>query len=241
MLNKIISYSMLSCLFFYINLYSQIVMGPRLKVENYDYNFGKVKQGEILSCKIKLYNIGTEDLEIEDIKASCGCTDVELDKSTIPSGGEAVLTVKYNTAGAEGYQKKNIWIFSNDALEKELKLTLSVTVIDPDVENDSIPRLELSEYEKDFGDVKEGKIIDYELKIKNTGKRALIIKNIYPSCGCTVVDFKKKELKFGEEEKVKIRLDTKGFLGKIKKAVHILSNNKYQNVVSFYMYANVIK
>ncbi|MFN3393905.1 MAG: DUF1573 domain-containing protein, partial [Candidatus Thermochlorobacter sp.] len=63
----------------------------------------------------------------------------------------------------------------------------------------------------------------------------------YPSCGCTVVDFKKKELKFGEEERVKIKLDTKGFLGKIKKAVHILSNNKYQNVVSFYMYANVIK
>lgn len=228
-------------LLFPIFLYAQFVVGPKIKIENFEHSFGRVKQGEILSHTFEIHNIGSEDLEIDQIKASCGCTDFVLDKNIINPGSFANLKVNFSTVGLNGYVKKNLWIFSNDPIDKEFLLSISANVYDPEIEKDSFPRLELSEMQVDFGNVKEGEVITYPLKLKNTGKKTLIISNINPSCGCTVVNLKQKEIQPNEEITLDIKLDTKGFNGKIKKSIHIFSNNKFQNVVSFYMYANVIK
>ncbi|HOJ38109.1 MAG TPA: DUF1573 domain-containing protein [Ignavibacteriales bacterium] len=222
-------------------LYCQFIVGPKIKIDENEHSFGKVQQGTVLTHTFKIYNIGSEDLEIEQIKASCGCTDFELGNNVIEPGKSTELKIKLSTDGYSGYVKKSFWIFSNDPIDKELILYINANIIDPEIEKESFPRLELSDMQIDFGNVKEGEIINYPLKLKNTGKKPLIISNINPSCGCTVVNFSKKELLPGEETTVDIKLDTKGFSGRIKKSVHIFSNNKFQNVVTFYMFANVIK
>ncbi|MFT5749177.1 MAG: hypothetical protein ACI93S_000430 [Ancylomarina sp.] len=77
-----------------------------------------------------------------------------------------------------------------------------------------------------FGEISEGEIGICEFYFRNVGNTNLIIKSIESSCGCTVVKWKKKPIKVGEESKITVEFNSKGRHGKQYKVLTIFANTK---------------
>jgi hypothetical protein len=97
-----------------------------------------------------------------------------------------------------------------------------------------LPVIEFTEPEFDFGNVKEGQVVEHTFAFKNTGEAPLIISNAQPSCGCTVPEWTKDPVPVGGTGYIKAKFDTKNKQGAQNKAITIYSNAwPKQTVVKF--------
>ena len=84
-----------------------------VKVLDTLYNFGNIKEGEIVNCSFRFVNTGTKPLIITDTKAQCGCTVPERPTEPIKPGDTSVIKATFNSAGKEGHTNKTITVISN--------------------------------------------------------------------------------------------------------------------------------
>ena len=76
----------------------------------------------------------------------------------------------------------------------------------------------------DYGIIEEGKSVDHVFEFTNTGTGTLIIREVRPTCGCTVAGDYDKEVKPGQHGKIPITLNTTGFDGYLAKTVKVKTN-----------------
>lgn len=81
--------------------------------ENTLYNFGTIKQGEVVNYTFKFTNSGTEDLIIQSTSASCGCTVPQHTKTPVPPGGTGEIVVRFDSKGKNGQQSPVITVVAN--------------------------------------------------------------------------------------------------------------------------------
>jgi len=103
--------------------------GARIFFNSDHFNLGQASQGTTPSYTLKFFNRGDEDLEIEEIKSSCGCTAVIPSSTVIKPGESAKLSITIDTTGKSGDVPKTVTIYSNDPLVPEKILHLSLNVI----------------------------------------------------------------------------------------------------------------
>jgi hypothetical protein len=89
--------------------------GPQIKVMEDKYDFGTIKQGDIVDHVFKFKNVGTKPLIISNIGVSCGCTVPDWSKEPVMPGKTGTLSAKFNSAGKMGMQTKVLTIESNSA------------------------------------------------------------------------------------------------------------------------------
>lgn len=83
------------------------------------HNFGKFKEAEIQHAVFTFKNTGNQPLVLNQVMASCGCTNVKYDKKPIAPGESGKIEVSYDGKNKfAGYVKKNITVRSN--AKKEL-------------------------------------------------------------------------------------------------------------------------
>lgn len=85
-------------------------------------------------------------------------------------------------------------------------------------------KVELQQYTFDFGKMKRGELVSHTFRIKNTGNKNLIIKNVESSCGCTTPKYDKKPIKPGHSGDIEVKFDSKGRHGKQYKMIHVYAN-----------------
>lgn len=118
------------------NVLKQIKMASakniRATVTPLDYavfDFGKVKQGEILKHAFSLKNDSTKDvLSIKSIDTSCGCTASEVKKKILLPQEETSIEVEFKTKGYSGKIKQYVYVHTNDKDKPVLRLTISAEV-----------------------------------------------------------------------------------------------------------------
>ena len=77
----------------------------------------------------------------------------------------------------------------------------------------------------DFGDIKQGDVVEHIFTFENTGNQPLIISNATTTCGCTASEYKKGEpIAPGETSQIKVKFNSRGKMGAINKVVTIKSN-----------------
>ena len=77
----------------------------------------------------------------------------------------------------------------------------------------------------DFGEVKDGEIVEVDFNFRNSGKSDLIIFDASASCGCTVPEYPQNvNIKPGQSDKLKVRFDTANKPGKQIKSVTLTTN-----------------
>ncbi len=86
---------------------------PIIKFEETEYNFGTIKQGDIITHEFKFTNTGKSPLIIRKVTTSCGCTTTFYTREPIKPGQSGVLRVKFNSAGKMGKQHKVITVVTN--------------------------------------------------------------------------------------------------------------------------------
>lgn len=87
------------------------------------------------------------------------------------------------------------------------------------------PVLKFNEVQKDFGQVKQGKILTHVFKFKNEGDAPLLIQNVRTSCGCAAALISQREILPGKSGEIKVTFNTQGYEGRQTKYVYVDSND----------------
>lgn len=88
-------------------------MAPMMSFEELTHDFGKIKEGEVITYRFKFKNTGKTDLLISSASASCGCTVPSYPKEPIAPGTEAGIDVQFNSKDKSGMFDKTITIIAN--------------------------------------------------------------------------------------------------------------------------------
>lgn len=104
---------------------------PKLLFDRSKHDFKAAYSGDTLFTTFDLTNVGSKMLNIRSLKTNCSCISWELDKMEIDPGSTVQLKVFFYTNNRNGYQYKNITVFSNDpsAPTQMLKLKAKVESI----------------------------------------------------------------------------------------------------------------
>ncbi|MDR0970111.1 MAG: DUF1573 domain-containing protein [Lentimicrobiaceae bacterium] len=104
---------------------------PVITFEVSEHDFGKLIQGEQVSCIFKFKNTGDAPLLINNVAKSCGCTVTKFSKDPIAPNAEGTIEVTFNSSGLKGNQNKTITVISNTHPSKTyLKIKAQVTTPD---------------------------------------------------------------------------------------------------------------
>jgi hypothetical protein len=74
-----------------------------------------------------------------------------------------------------------------------------------------------------FGEMKMGSVKTIELSFTNTGKKTLVLNDVYTNCGCTTVDWPKDPFMPGKSGMIKITYNPVE-IGPFSKTIFIYSN-----------------
>jgi hypothetical protein len=105
--------------------------GPRIQFDSVNFDFGRVKSGEVVRHDFIFTNAGSAMLEILDVKPGCGCTTAgEWDKRVEP-GKTGRIPLQFNSTAFSGLVAKSATINCNDANQTNVVVLLRGTVWKP--------------------------------------------------------------------------------------------------------------
>lgn len=100
------------------------------------------------------------------------------------------------------------------------------------------PVLEVDKKILDFGDLPINHVEEGIFTVRNTGNATLEIREIRPTCGCTVAEFD-RTIPPGGTGRIKGVLDTTGYLGPVSWALMVFSNDPETPQVNLMIRANI--
>ncbi len=109
----------------------ELAKAPILSVDDPEFKFGTIKEGEKVEHDYVLTNSGKSDLYIRKVKASCGCTAVQPEKNVITPGESVHIKTVFNSAGKVGSQNKTVTIITNDPKKSNMILWVKGEVVKP--------------------------------------------------------------------------------------------------------------
>lgn len=86
---------------------------PQINFDQIRYDFGEINQGDTVDYKFKFLNTGNAPLVVNNVKATCGCTQPSYPFIPIEAGEEGHVGVRYISVGKEGLQKPLITVYTN--------------------------------------------------------------------------------------------------------------------------------
>jgi hypothetical protein len=109
----------------------QVVILPKdapYLASNYTYYEAKtIKQGEKINASFTLENKGANDLKIERIAVSCGCSVADIENMLLKSGEHTILKAEIDTNELPlGKSTKSITVFYNNDQSKRFVVLLEV-------------------------------------------------------------------------------------------------------------------
>jgi len=101
---------------------------PEVTFDKLAHEFGPIFSGEKVTYNFRFSNTGDAPLVIISTRSGCGCTVGDYPKEPIPPGGEARITVQFNSAGRRGFQSESVRVITN-ATPQEYLLRITAEVI----------------------------------------------------------------------------------------------------------------
>ncbi len=210
----------------------------RAKFKEETWDFGKVKQGEVLAHEFVFVNEGDGTLVIERVSTSCGCTAALASEDKIPPGKEGRIKASFDSRGYAGTVVKYVYVESNDASggRRELKVTAEIDVPPQ-------PRIELDRYNADLGLSLEGETASTRFTVRNTGELELRIEIAHPDfkffAGGKPAAFP-MSVAAGREVELEIRFPAPARPGMLRDYVLVKSNDPVRASLSIYISRYII-
>jgi hypothetical protein len=86
------------------------------------------------------------------------------------------------------------------------------------------PELAVVESNYNFGTVSQGKKVQHNFVVRNSGDAILQIKELNASCGCTAAKPSSSLIPPGKSAEIQVIFDTTNFSGKVQKSVSVVTN-----------------
>jgi hypothetical protein len=101
---------------------------PVISFNETEFDFGKIKQGDVVEHIFTFTNTGKADLIIAEAKASCGCTVPDYPKDTpIIPGGSGKIKVTFDSNRKRGDITKTVTVICNTESGTEI-LTIKTNI-----------------------------------------------------------------------------------------------------------------
>jgi len=97
--------------------------------DSYLWDFGEVKQGEVLKHKFVLKNESKVTLNIKEVNTSCSCTASEIEKKNLLPGESTTIEVQFKTKGYSGLVQQFIYVHTDNLENPIIKFTIKAEVI----------------------------------------------------------------------------------------------------------------
>ena len=102
--------------------------GPKIQFEKTLNDFGKIKEGSIAEYTFKYKNVGSDVLEISNVRTSCGCTAAVISGKSLKPQEEGTLKVEFDSSNREGAVTRTITLTTNDPSEQQKTLTITAFI-----------------------------------------------------------------------------------------------------------------
>ncbi len=86
------------------------------------------------------------------------------------------------------------------------------------------PMIEFKETYHDFGDIKQGAVVEYKFEFTNTGDSTLHLQKVFSTCGCTIPAWPKEGIAPGASESILVKYNSDGKMGLQNKIITLFSN-----------------
>ena len=95
-----------------------------------------------------------------------------------------------------------------------------------------------SKISHNFGDIKQGQVMETEFTFQNLSKDTFILENVQGSCGCLASSWPKQPILTNEKGSIIVKFDSQG-----KSGNHLKSFSVFTNLGAYYLEikANIIK
>jgi Protein of unknown function (DUF1573) len=103
---------------------------PQMEFEKNAYDFGELKEGDIVKYAFKFKNVGKSDLLISNVTVGCGCTVASKPEGPIKPNENNQIVVQFNTTGKAGPQRKQVTVFSNAVPDQKILMFTAVVLND---------------------------------------------------------------------------------------------------------------
>ncbi|OGL44620.1 MAG: hypothetical protein A2161_11110 [Candidatus Schekmanbacteria bacterium RBG_13_48_7] len=101
---------------------------PEITFEELKFDFGKLNQNEKSTHEFKFKNTGQENLVIEGVKSTCGCTAAITSAKELAPGETGSISVTLDPGNLQGKISKAIIVNTNDPAQKTLRLQIDALV-----------------------------------------------------------------------------------------------------------------
>ncbi len=205
-----------------------------------------VAQGDTRSEIIEIANLSQKAIEVGFTPVSKGL-NIAINPSKIEPGAKSQVQITLNTKeevnwGDTEYNAK-VLINGKEVTGKLLRVFANIRdnfadMTKEDIENAPLPMLNTSSY--DFGKVKAGTEITTSFKIRNLGKKDLLIHKIDTGDKKVTAKFIKK-IASGEAGNIEIKISTTDEFGEKGYILAVITNSPSRPIVNLVITGNVIK
>lgn len=183
---------MLSCL--------SAFAAPDLQVKEPRFDFGEVTQGDKVPHVFEFVNAGDENLVIEKVQSSCGCTAVLLSEKVIPPGGSGELKASFDSTRFRNNISKTIYLYSNDPVNPVLQLHIKGRVLET---------IAIEPAQVHFGSISAKNTVVSSVVLRNMGKKRLSLGEPRSTAAELVARMSETSFDEGDEVTLELRLTPK--------------------------------
>jgi len=93
------------------------------------WDFGKIKEGQIVRHKFILKNETAKDLKIEGVTTSCGCTASAVNKKLLKPQESTELEVSFNSSKYSGEIKQHVYVNTDNIDNPLIQFIIKANVV----------------------------------------------------------------------------------------------------------------
>ena len=211
---------------------------PRAVFKETTHDFGKIKQGDVVTHEFVFKNEGGAPLIVEKVETTCGCTAALVSEKRIGPGKEGKIKTTFDTRGYSGRLSRYIYLVSNDGENARRELSLVA-----DIQVPPSARIDVDRYNVDMGLVLEGESPSARVVIKSTGERELKVEMAHEnvqffSGGKPLVS--PFFLPAGSSREVDLRFPPQAKTGVLRDYILVKSNDPVRSTMSIYVSRYVV-
>jgi len=203
-----------------------------LRLKANSFNMGKIFiNREPAVSEYEIYNASGKTIHFSKSTVNPLYITVTVPDSLSPKA-KGKIKVSYNAKlkNQYGFVSDNIELLTDDEEIPRKPIAVYATIEEyfPTLSADEVsksPGLVMEFSSMDLGRTKPGNSLSGNVRLKNSGKKELVLHTLQPNCSCLTVQSEKMKVKPGEETVMKITLNPQGRTGTLQKAITIYSND----------------
>jgi len=238
--------------FFLLACFCAFAQPGKIVFETTKHDFGKVYKGDKTEFVFRFTNVSDGPIQLESVKASCGCTTPHWTQDPIKADSKGEIPVGYDSHRVGSFNK-TITVKLRDTTQKPIILTISGEIVDTNkvvapatpaiAYNFAIGNLAFDKTSDHIGSLDTDKSKTIDFRVRNTGNTTITLDGSNQTEKMLKVEPNFKELAAGKEGMVKVTVDGTKYdaVGSFSKTAILKTNDPAGNEKQLSIYGSFNK